>query len=189
MLSKSRLQKRMIRCGKVFAWVRGSSEYYSDFFLKEEKIAYSCNHISIFDVLQLWTKAYNSICPKHFRKSPLWTGIYMVFRRNAEKFVVELEKIVDAPKSKTFVCANAECRKVLKKAFMITRLSKTSTQTYLACPYCLSKVETTFEAECPYYLGFLNFLSKIKIRSKDTSIPDQCLMCPKIIQCKKEILP
>ena len=113
----------------------------------------------------------------------------MAFQRNSEKFVVELQKIVDAPNSKTFVCANAECRKVLKKAFMITRLSKTPTQTYLACPNCLSKVETVFEAECPYYLGYLNFLSKIKILPKDNSIPDQCLMCPKIVLCKKEMVP
>ena len=119
----------------------------------------------------------------------MWAGIYMIFRRKAEKCVVELEKIVDVPKSKTIVCANAECRKALQKAFIITHLSKKPTQTYLACPHCLSRVETVFKIECPYYLGFLNFLSKIKILPKNTSIPDQCLICPKIIQCKKEVLP
>jgi len=104
------------------------------------------------------------------------------FQRKTEKRVVELEKIVNAQKSIT--CPNVKCGKAFQKVLMLTDLSKTTRETYYACPHCFSKVEIAVKEktptlECPYYFGFLkNF-------SKKTSIPDDCLTCPKIIQCKK----
>jgi len=104
------------------------------------------------------------------------------FQRKTEKHVVELEKIVDVHKS--LVCSNVGCGKAFQRVLILTDLSKTPRETYYACPHCLSKVETAVKEEklppeCPYYFGFL------KTFPKKTSIPDECLTCPKIIQCKR----
>ncbi len=90
---------------------------------------------------------------------------------------------------------------------------KKRSETYFACPYCFSKLNESEETEmnllhsggysvsvrdsarslvrgeskessaaesavhCPHSLGYL------KTRSKDQTIPDGCLTCPRILQC------
>lgn len=104
------------------------------------------------------------------------------FQRKTEKRVVELERMVDVHKS--LICPNVECGKVFQKVLMLTDLSKSSKETYYACPHCLTKVEIVVKEEeppleCPYYFGFLKTLPK------KTSVPDECLTCLKIMECKK----
>lgn len=104
------------------------------------------------------------------------------FQRKTEKRVVELEKIVDV--SKSLICPNVECGKVFQKVLILADLSKMPHETYYACPHCFSRVDIAVKEEkspleCPYYFGFL------KTYPKKTPIPDECLTCPKIIECKR----
>lgn len=69
-------------------------------------------------------------------------------------------------------------------------------QTFYACPHCQSKIDMivqgmkvvdikpieypkVFEspAKCAHFSGFLNAISK------DMTMPDECLVCPKVLQC------
>ena len=103
-------------------------------------------------------------------------------QRKTEKRVVELERIVDVPNFLT--CPNIGCGKTFQKVLILTDLSKKTRTTYYACPHCFSKVEIVVKEEephleCPYYFGFLKMLPK------KTAIPEDCLTCPKIIECRK----
>jgi len=108
------------------------------------------------------------------------------------------------------VCVYERCGKSFNAPVRLTDLShRPRSETYDACPYCFSKMdesehddshelklmkadgyETTTsdnpkkhaarentDIECPYHVGYL------KKRSKDESVPDSCLTCPKILQC------
>jgi hypothetical protein len=103
-------------------------------------------------------------------------------QRKTEIRVVELEKIVDTHKS--LICPNVGCRKKFQKILMLTDPSKEPRETYYACPHCFLKVEFVPKEEkplleCPYYFGFMKTLQN-KI-----PIPDDCLICPQLILCKK----
>ena len=69
-------------------------------------------------------------------------------------------------------------------------------RSFYACPHCQSKIDliiedmkvidikpieypTVFEspAKCAYYSGFLNAVSR------DMALPEDCLVCPKVLQC------
>jgi len=69
-------------------------------------------------------------------------------------------------------------------------------QTFYACPHCMSKIDIRTEnlkvvgikaieygkvfdspANCAHYTSFLNAMSY------DRTIPEDCLVCPKILQC------
>ncbi|HDI06825.1 MAG TPA: hypothetical protein ENF76_00465 [Candidatus Bathyarchaeota archaeon] len=103
-----------------------------------------------------------------------------------------------------FICPNDECRKGFDKPIMLTDTLSIPRQTYYACPYCKSKLEIVVENEkvlkivslkkaegtvltasaddrtpknCPFHFGFLSSLPK------NCPVPDECLTCPKIIQC------
>ena len=103
----------------------------------------------------------------------------------------------------SFRCS--ECNGIFQKPLVATLSSQGIVQTYDACPHCLSKValvkhqqkreekkevlmpiEETKNisaprerenADCMHFLGYL------KTRSKDMSIPDECLTCDKMIEC------
>lgn len=93
-------------------------------------------------------------------------------------------------------CPYKGCGKSFSKPTVLTDSSTTPRQTYYACPHCMSKIDViikdmkivdvkpaeyptvfTSPAKCAHYLGFLNALPK------DAPIPDECLICPKVLQC------
>jgi len=98
------------------------------------------------------------------------------------------------------VCCEA-CGRVFENPIQLTNLSAMPMQTYNACPFCFSRLElenlgvpaskdggsileksqknmeSDLQPECPHYLGYL------RKRPKNTSIPDTCLTCKKMIQC------
>jgi len=93
-------------------------------------------------------------------------------------------------------CPYQGCGKSFDKPTVLTDSSTIPRQTYYACPYCMSKIDiivekmkiidvktteypTVFDspAKCVHYFGFLNAIPK------DMTIPDECLVCPKVLQC------
>jgi len=93
-------------------------------------------------------------------------------------------------------CPYEGCEKSFDKPTVLTDLSEVPRETYYACPYCNSRIDIIVEgmkivgvktteyprvfdspAKCAHYFGFLNSLPT------DTSIPDECLICPKVLQC------
>lgn len=99
--------------------------------------------------------------------------------------------------SKAFVCPYFQCRKTFRKPLMLADSSKIPRETYYACPHCLSKVDVAVDdignarkfseaseknglaglIECPHHFGYLKDLPK------DSSLPDECLMCSNLLQC------
>ena len=97
------------------------------------------------------------------------------------------------------------CGRIFLNSIQLTNHSATPMETYNACPFCFAKqqdlrleqsevkISTTSESEeiplstiddsntkqtdCPHKFGYL------KTRPKNTSVPDDCLTCPKMIQC------
>lgn len=100
------------------------------------------------------------------------------------------------------VCPYNECKKEFEKPVMLTDFSKMPRATYYACPHCLTKIDVMVKdrsldsvsletseggpekapSECSHRFGYLKTLPR------DTTIPDGCLTCPKLLQCfvKKE---
>jgi DNA-directed RNA polymerase subunit RPC12/RpoP len=93
-------------------------------------------------------------------------------------------------------CPYKGCGKQFERPTILTDSSTMPRQTFYACPHCMSKIEIktqnlkvvsvrateygkVFEspAKCAHYSGFLNAISR------DIAIPDDCLVCPKILQC------
>jgi len=93
-------------------------------------------------------------------------------------------------------CPYKGCGKSFDKPTVLTDSSSVPRQTYYACPYCMSKLDIIVEnmklvgvksteypkvfdspAKCVHYFGFLNSIPK------DVPIPDECLVCPKVLQC------
>jgi DNA-directed RNA polymerase subunit RPC12/RpoP len=93
-------------------------------------------------------------------------------------------------------CPYGKCGKGFTKPLMLTDASKILRETYYACPHCHSKLDIVVEdfhivrvekceggervlstVSCPYNFGYLKALSE-----KD-KIPDECLACPRILQC------
>jgi DNA-directed RNA polymerase subunit RPC12/RpoP len=93
-------------------------------------------------------------------------------------------------------CPYKGCEKTFNKPTVLTDSSTLPRETYYACPYCSSKIDVIVEdmkivevktteypkvfdspAKCVHYFGFLNSIPK------DGPIPDECLVCAKILQC------
>jgi len=93
-------------------------------------------------------------------------------------------------------CPYKGCGKHFERPTILTDSSTMPRQTFYACPHCMSKIDIKTEnlkvigiepmeygkvfqspAKCAHYTGFLNAMSL------DMSIPDDCLVCPKILQC------
>ena len=100
-----------------------------------------------------------------------------------------------------------ECDVSFVKPLLATVRARGGNETYYACPRCLSKVKDAEESEegedsvavekvkrfvasvksedagvkgdvkCGHFMGYL------KKRSRDMSIPDECLTCDKMIEC------
>jgi len=92
------------------------------------------------------------------------------------------------------------CGRVVSVPVRLTDLShKPSQETYYACPFCFSRLDVEDVAEhlkhshthdkgsemkvpvvvsnCSHEFGYLSS------RPKDSAIPDECLICPKILHC------
>ena len=93
-------------------------------------------------------------------------------------------------------CPYEGCKKAFEKPTVLTDSTTLPRQTYYACPYCQSKLDVLVEdlkivgvkpteypkvfespAKCARYFGFLNAFPK------DAPIPEECLICPKVLQC------
>jgi DNA-directed RNA polymerase subunit RPC12/RpoP len=93
-------------------------------------------------------------------------------------------------------CPYNGCGKSFEKPAVLTDSTVTPRETYYACPYCSSKVDIIVDdlkivgvkpsdypkvfdspAKCARYFGFLNAIPK------NAAIPDECLICPKVLQC------
>jgi len=93
-------------------------------------------------------------------------------------------------------CPYQGCAKSFHKPTVLTDLSTIPRETYYACPYCMSKIDIIVEnmkivsvkpteypkvfdspAKCVHHFGFLNSISD------NMPIPDECLVCPKVLQC------
>jgi len=110
--------------------------------------------------------------------------------------------------NETYVCSNGKCGKSFNHPLQLTILSSNPVETYPACPYCMSKIEIkedkpkpvkhvfksleidamqqnekkievadVGEVKCSHSFGYL------KTRPKGSPIPDECLVCQKMIQC------
>jgi DNA-directed RNA polymerase subunit RPC12/RpoP len=93
-------------------------------------------------------------------------------------------------------CPYKGCEKHFDKPTVLTDSSSIPRQTYYACPYCMSKLDITVNnlkivsvksteypkvldspAKCARFFGFLNTIPR------EAPIPDECLICPKVLQC------
>jgi hypothetical protein len=93
-------------------------------------------------------------------------------------------------------CPYKGCEKSFDKPAVLTDSSTMPRETYYACPHCMSKLDILVDnmkivsvkpteypkvfdspAKCAHYIGFLNAIPK------DAPIPDECLICPKVLQC------
>jgi len=117
------------------------------------------------------------------------------------------------PKSRVIICPNPKCNTEIEEPILLNNLSRTPAEQYYACPHCLIKLDAGTENEeevieenldvvpvkpqkgeveapvklpkmeekgptkCPHYFGYLTK------RPKDASIPQECLTCPKIVEC------
>lgn len=118
-------------------------------------------------------------------------------------------------KIQMYRCPNPKCQKDIENLILVRDHSKTPADVYYGCPYCLFKLdptatqvlkkeetfveekkEETFVEEnketkntfpkreippgCPQYLGYLS------IDFKDANFPQECLMCPRILDCTRK---
>ena len=93
-------------------------------------------------------------------------------------------------------CPYKGCGKTFNKPTVLTDSNAMPRETYYACPFCSSKLDIVVEnmkitgvkttdypkvfdspAKCVHYYGFLNAIPN------DGAIPDDCLVCPKVLQC------
>jgi len=95
-------------------------------------------------------------------------------------------------------CPYAMCSKTFEKPIVMTDTSQLVRETYYACPHCRSRIEINVEdpshprlisvedefyigqkapTNCPHHLGYLRNLSD------NADIPDECAVCPKVMQC------
>lgn len=93
-------------------------------------------------------------------------------------------------------CPYNGCGKSFDKPVVLTDSSTVPRENYYACPYCNSKIDILVDnmkivkvkatdypkvfqspAKCAHYFGFLNSIPE------DAPIPDECLVCPKVLQC------
>jgi len=106
-----------------------------------------------------------------------------------------------ADELRLFTCSNAECQRSFEKPILLTNLSKASAEQHYVCPHCFTKIEfipdylQRYErkkeellveisekrekgySKCGGYLGYLSRLPE------NASIPQECLTCPKNLEC------
>lgn len=93
-------------------------------------------------------------------------------------------------------CPYKGCEKSFERPAVVTDRNGLVRQSFYACPHCQSKIDLIIEgtkvveikpieypkvfdspAKCAHYSGFLDALSR------DMTLPEECLVCPKVLQC------
>jgi hypothetical protein len=93
-------------------------------------------------------------------------------------------------------CPYKGCEKTFEKPTVLTDAFSIPRQSYYACPHCMSKLDITLEnmkivgvkpaeypkvfespAKCAHFSSLLNPLPH------DAPLPEECLLCPKVLQC------
>ncbi len=93
-------------------------------------------------------------------------------------------------------CPYKGCEKTFDKPTVLTDETTIPRQSFYACPHCMSKLDITTEglkikdiktaeyprvfespAKCAHFSGLMNNLPE------DAAIADDCLVCPKVLQC------
>lgn len=93
-------------------------------------------------------------------------------------------------------CPYKGCGKPFERPTVLTDSSTVPRQTHYACPHCMSKIDIVVEdlkvidirpteypkvfdspAKCAQYSGLISAMSR------DAAVPDDCLVCPKVLQC------
>lgn len=94
-------------------------------------------------------------------------------------------------------CPYKGCEKSFEKPTVLTDKSSIPRQSFYACPFCMSKIDivtdnmkivgvkpveyppTVFDspAKCAHFSGLLGS------RPENMPMPDECLVCPKVLQC------
>jgi len=94
-------------------------------------------------------------------------------------------------------CPYKGCEKRFDKPTILTDRSNMLHESYYACPFCMSKIDLVTEgmkvvevkpsdfppkvfespAKCAHFSGSLS------IRPENAPLPDECLICPKVLQC------
>ncbi len=96
----------------------------------------------------------------------------------------------------TLKCPYKGCGKAFERPTILTDPSTLPRKSFYVCPHCQSKLDLHVDglkivdikateygevfdspAKCARYSGFVNAISK------DVPVPDDCLVCPKILQC------
>jgi len=105
-------------------------------------------------------------------------------------------------------CPNLKCHRKIEEPILLSNLSTSQIEQYYACPYCfiqLDPISTQLQTQkeekpkgeeplieppeeeekspsvCAGYLGYLSTFPKNK------SIPPECLICPKVLDCVMKI--
>ncbi|MFB3888716.1 MAG: hypothetical protein ACE14S_04430 [Candidatus Bathyarchaeia archaeon] len=94
-------------------------------------------------------------------------------------------------------CPYHGCERTFKKPTVLTDMTSIPRQSYYACPFCMSKIDIVTEnmrvigvkaaeypakvfdspAKCAHFSGLLSN------RPADAPLPEECLVCPKVLQC------
>jgi len=121
--------------------------------------------------------------------------LFVIFRHIK---VISLVNPLTPPRdSGALHCPYTQCRKRFEKPIVLTDTTKILRETYYACPHCHSKIDVSVDkikgglisieatsnpveiapANCKHYFGYLKFLDE------NAQIPDECAVCPKVMQC------
>jgi DNA-directed RNA polymerase subunit RPC12/RpoP len=93
-------------------------------------------------------------------------------------------------------CPYDGCGKKFEKPTVLTDFSTVPRSSYYACPHCMSRLDITMDgmkikeikptdyprvfdspAKCAHFFGSINAFPA------DAQLPDECLICPKVLQC------
>ena len=94
-------------------------------------------------------------------------------------------------------CPYTQCGKKFEKPVVLTDSTNPLRETYYACPHCHCKIDVSVDtksgnllsikttqtpvntppAKCKHFFGY------IRLIEDDASIPDECAICPKVMQC------
>ena len=96
-------------------------------------------------------------------------------------------------KEQKLQCPYTGCERTFEKPTVLTDRSTIPSESYFACPYCMSKIDIVTEnlkvvgikptdyqpkvfdspAKCAHYSGLLG----------GSAVTEECLICPKVLQC------
>jgi len=99
--------------------------------------------------------------------------------------------------SESHMCSNPICKRSFSDTILIQNLSSDRTTSYHGCPHCLTqteeksrsgeegvvqqrKAQSTQQSSSHKCLNTFGYLGE---RSKGTEIPEECMMCQKLISC------